>query len=85
MPGAGATKDRRSRKPEPAPAAPVAGRPGRRRKKQPRSSPPPEVELDADTLEFIAAIERYRKVQSRPFPSWSEVLHVLRQLGYRKA
>ena len=75
------TKDRRGGQRKGA-AAPV--RTGPRRKKQPRSAPPAEVELDADTLEFIAAIERYRKAQSRPFPSWSEVLHVLRSLGYRK-
>jgi hypothetical protein len=85
--GPSTTKDRRGgqRKGaarDTAPAAPV--RTGPRRKKQPRSAPPAEVELDADTLEFIAAIERYRKAQSRPFPSWSEVLHVLRSLGYRK-
>ena len=26
----------------------------------------------------------FRLAQSRPFPSWSEVLHVLRGLGYQK-
>ena len=90
MSGATTTRDKKAkRQPEPrnapTPAPGTVPARGKRRKKQPRSAPPPEVELDAETLEFIAAIERYRKVQSRPFPSWSEVLHVLRQLGYRKS
>ncbi len=63
---------------KPAAAAKATARP-------PRSAPPAEVELDADALEFIEAIQRYRQEQARPFPSWSEVLHVLRSLGYRKA
>lgn len=66
---------------KPAKAA-AAGKPAAR---PPRSAPPAEVELDADALEFIEAIQRYRQEQARPFPSWSEVLHVLRSLGYRKA
>jgi len=77
--GATTQKHRRGAHHKAAPAG------GRRRRKPPRSAPPAEVELDAEALEFIAAIERYRKAQSRPFPSWSEVLHVLRSLGYRKA
>jgi hypothetical protein len=51
---------------------------------EPGRSTPPLAEVDADALEFIAAIERFKKQHSRPFPSWSEVLLVLRQLGYRR-
>ena len=47
-------------------------------------STPPLAEVDAEVLEFIAAIERFKKQHARPFPSWSEVLLVLRQLGYRR-
>ena len=43
-----------------------------------------EYPLDADELEFINAINAYRRAHDRPFPTWSEVLHVLRFLGYRK-
>ncbi|MBK9129630.1 MAG: hypothetical protein IPM13_17870 [Phycisphaerales bacterium] len=51
-----------------------------------RAAPPPiDHDIDPAVLEFIAAIESYRLANARPFPSWSEVLHVLRQLGYRKA
>ncbi len=51
-----------------------------------RAAPPPiDHDIDPAVLEFIGAIESYRLANARPFPSWSEVLHVLRQLGYRKA
>ena len=46
---------------------------------------PPALEVDPEVLEFIAAIDRFKKRHNRPFPSWSEILHVLRELGYRKA
>jgi hypothetical protein len=42
-------------------------------------------EVDAEVLEFIAALDRYKQQHRRPFPGWSEVLLVLKQLGYRKA
>ncbi len=45
---------------------------------------PPALEVDPDVLEFIAAINRFKSMHNRPFPSWSEVLHVLHKLGYRK-
>lgn len=38
----------------------------------------------ADELEFMLAMERYKTEQRRPFPAWSEVLAVVRELGYRK-
>jgi hypothetical protein len=42
------------------------------------------LEVDDEVLEFIAALERFKKANNRPFPGWSEVLHVLKQLGYRR-
>lgn len=47
---------------------------------------PREVENDMgpDVLEFIAAIDKYKAEHCRPFPNWTEVFHILRQLGYRK-
>ena len=51
----------------------------------PDRATPPLAEVDADALEFIAAIERFKRQHARPFPSWSEVLLVLRQLGYRRS
>jgi hypothetical protein len=81
---------RRARAPgnEPAsasrpPAARTAG--SKRPRPKPRAAPPPpDVGVDPDVLEFIAAVERYRKQHGRLFPTWSEVLHVVKSLGYRK-
>jgi hypothetical protein len=38
----------------------------------------------SEEIEFTEAIERYRRENRRPFPTWSEVLEVVRSLGYRK-
>jgi hypothetical protein len=51
---------------------------------EPERSAPPLAEVDADALEFIAAIDRFKKQHGRPFPSWSEILLVVRQLGYKR-
>ncbi|MFT4515549.1 MAG: hypothetical protein ACI91B_004265 [Planctomycetota bacterium] len=48
-----------------------------------RSSPAMAV-VDTEVLEFIAAIDDFKRVNGRPFPSWSEVLLVVRQLGYKR-
>ncbi len=37
-----------------------------------------------ELLEFVLALDEYKRVNSRPFPSWSEVFEVIRYLGYRK-
>ena len=37
-----------------------------------------------DQLAFLRAIDEYKRVQFRPFPTWSEVLAVLVSLGYRR-
>jgi hypothetical protein len=38
----------------------------------------------ADELEFMLAMDHYKRRQKRPYPTWSEVLEVLKALGYRK-
>ncbi len=45
---------------------------------------PNQYELDADELEFINAINVFKANSGRPFPTWSEVLGILRGLGYDK-
>ena len=32
----------------------------------------------------MKAMDQYKRANRRPFPTWSEVLEVLRSLGYRK-
>ena len=37
-----------------------------------------------DQIEFLRAMDRYKREMNRPFPAWTEVLEVLLSLGYRK-
>src|SRR5262245_4339384 len=43
-----------------------------------------EGEMTAEQFEFVMAIETYKKVNKKMFPTWTEVLEVINQLGYRK-
>ncbi len=56
--------------------------PGRRRSEERRSAE--EGEMTEEQFEFLMAINEYKQVNRRPFPSWSEVLDVMTALGYRK-
>ena len=42
-------------------------------------------EMSGEVLEFIQAIDDYKRLNSRPFPNWSEVLEILKGLGYDKS
>lgn len=37
-----------------------------------------------DEVEFMRAMDDYKRHSGRPFPTWSEVLEVVVSLGYRK-
>ena len=37
-----------------------------------------------EKFEFVMAIETYKKVNKRMYPTWTEILEIVRQLGYRK-
>jgi hypothetical protein len=43
-----------------------------------------EKEYNEEELAFMKAMDLYKRNNRRPFPTWSEVLEVLRSLGYRK-
>ncbi len=43
-----------------------------------------QYDMSEDVLEFINAIRRFKDVSGRSFPTWSEVLGILRDLGYEK-
>ena len=43
-----------------------------------------EYHFDPDTHEFILEIERYKERERKTFPSWSEVLQIVKALGYVK-
>jgi hypothetical protein len=36
-------------------------------------------------MEFLGAIQEYKRSSGRLFPTWSEVLEVVRDLGYQKS
>jgi hypothetical protein len=56
--------------------------PGRRRSDDRKSAE--EGEMTNEQFEFCMAIETYKKVNKKMFPTWTEVLEVITQLGYRK-
>ena len=57
-----------------------------------RNTNPAEIEgvaemfesLSTEQLEFIKAIENYKNEKKKLFLSWSEVLNILKNLGYQK-
>jgi hypothetical protein len=56
--------------------------PGRRRSDDRKAAE--EGEMTTEQFEFCMAIETYKKVNKKMFPTWTEVLEVVRHLGYRK-
>ncbi len=43
-----------------------------------------EKDYSDDEIEFMRSMDLYKRHNRRPFPTWSEVLEVLRAIGYRK-
>ena len=43
-----------------------------------------ERDYSEEEVEFMRAMDEYKRRAGRQFPTWSEVLEVLRNLGYRK-
>ncbi|MDP6890889.1 MAG: hypothetical protein QF471_06125 [Phycisphaerales bacterium] len=56
--------------------------PGRRRTDYLRAAE--EGEMTAEQFLFIQAIDAFKRVNSKTFPTWTDVLEVVRKLGYRK-
>ncbi len=40
--------------------------------------------LDDDTLEFLRAIDAHKQKTGKAYPSWREILAIIRDLGYEK-
>jgi hypothetical protein len=51
-------------------------------KKKVRPTKPDQ--MSDDLVEFITAIDDYKRLNQRPFPSWGEVFEVLKALGYER-
>ncbi|HVZ93933.1 MAG TPA: hypothetical protein VG797_05435 [Phycisphaerales bacterium] len=43
-----------------------------------------EGELNQEQFLFLMAIDQFKRVNGKTFPSWTDVLEVIRLLGYRK-
>ena len=56
--------------------------PGRRRSDDRRIAE--EGEMNDEQFEFIMAVNEYKRVNKRAFPTWTEILDIIRALGYRK-
>lgn len=54
---------------------------GRRRLVDPATC---DRDYQADELEFMNAMQEYKKRSGRQFPTWSEVLEVLKSMGYER-
>ena len=43
-----------------------------------------DEQISDEQFEFIIAIDEYKKKNGRHFPTWTEVLELIKALGYRK-
>src|SRR5210317_148047 len=56
--------------------------PGHRRSPERRAAE--EGEMTSEQFEFLMAMDQYKQANQRPFPTWTEVLEVIKAMGYRK-
>ncbi len=56
--------------------------PGRRRTDFMKSAE--EGEMNKEQFLFLVAIDAFKKANAKTFPAWTDVLEVIRLLGYRK-
>ena len=56
--------------------------PGKRRSDDRKAAE--EGQMSDEQFQFLMAIDEYKKKNQRPFPTWTEVLEVIKALGYRK-
>jgi hypothetical protein len=76
-----------------APSAPTSHTGNEQRKTERRAKVERRRQIDPTTcerdyseeqVEFMKAMDLYKRRSGRQFPTWSEVLEVLQNLGYRK-
>ena len=56
--------------------------PGRRRSDERKAAE--EGQMSDEQFEFLMAISEYKRKNASRYPSWTEVLEVIKALGYRK-
>ena len=64
-----------------SPAARAAVRHGRRRLIDPTTC---ERDYAADEMEFMQALDHYKRTSGRMFPTCSEILELVKSLGYHR-
>ena len=72
----------------PAPRKKTPAKASKKVKKAKKKRPPSPTNPDAmsdDVIEFITAIDDYKRKHGRPFPSWSEILEIVKGLGYQRS
>ena len=43
------------------------------------------TDISDDVLEFVRAIDDFKRENNKPFPTWTEILPIVRDLGYTKS
>lgn len=56
--------------------------PGKLRSEERRAAE--EGQMSDEQFEFLMAVQEYKNKNARPFPTWTEVLEVIKAIGYRK-
>ena len=56
--------------------------PGRRLTEDRKSAE--EGQMSDEQFEFLKAIEEYKRQNNRQFPTWTEVLEIIKALGYQR-
>ncbi len=52
------------------------------KRRSPKTPPVDPELLEVERVEFLRAMDRYKRKTGKTFPSWSEVLEVLRSIGW---
>ncbi|MBW8035296.1 MAG: hypothetical protein FVQ79_06625 [Planctomycetes bacterium] len=56
--------------------------PGVRRSEERKAAE--EGQMTDEQFEFLMTVEQYKKENRKPFPTWTEILEVLKAMGYRR-
>jgi hypothetical protein len=52
------------------------------KRRSPKTPPPDASLMEVERLQFLRAMDRYKRKTGKTFPSWTEVLAVLRSIGW---
>ena len=52
------------------------------KRRSPKTPPEDPEQLEYERTEFLRAMDKYKRKTGKTFPSWTEVLEVLRSIGW---